>query len=138
MGYYTSFNGEIGIDPPVPWSALRDSKWWIAPGPIGQLAGRGIYENCIGIHVEETVVPTDEGATVKRTGTKIVVCDESHKHYDMTINLQAIVDELGPSYTFTGRLDASGEEVGDMWRLKVIGGKAVEFRPELVWPEESE
>lgn len=133
MGYYTTFRGEIHISPPAPWSALKDSKWTVGHG-----SGRNVDDNCIGIQLEEEVIPTDEGATIRRKGTRIIACEDEHRHYDMTKNLQAIVDELGPGYSYTGRFDAEGEETGDMWRLKVIGGKAVEFRPELIWPEESE
>lgn len=43
-----------------------------------------------------------------------------------------------PGHAFTGRIDAEGEDNDDMWRLKVIDGKAIKFVPQIVWPEESE
>lgn len=129
MGYSSRWSGEIWITPPVPWAKLKDSDWHRA---------RTLMDKCIAIYLNEETEPTDEGVNIRRTGTRIVVCDSGdHSHYKMDTHLQEIVNELGPGYSFTGRLDAKGED-GARWRLKVIDGKVVQFEPEIVWPEESE
>lgn len=127
MGYYTSFRGELAIEPPAPWTKVKDSKF------LGPNA-----DACVWIECSEEVEHTDDGETIRRRADRIVFCDEGHNHYDMVDHVQEIVDAIGPGHQFVGRIDAEGEANEDMWRLKVIFGKAVEFKPQLVWPEESE
>lgn len=37
-----------------------------------------------------------------------------------------------------GEGESNGSGDPDVWRLKVLGRRAIEFRPTLVWPNESE
>jgi hypothetical protein len=128
MGYYTRFEGEIIIDPPLAWGEVKDSPW---------LSDE--HGDVVLLLAEETVTEdTDEGTSVftRKTGAAVVpVTDDSYKGYDIVRHLQQIVDAF-PGHIFTGYISAEGEEAGDLWRLAVKDGRAVKIKPRIVWPED--
>ncbi|MBD3004797.1 hypothetical protein IEJ02_11920 [Streptomyces sp. 5-10] len=82
---------------------------------------------------------TKDGELIKRTASEIIPSwSDAYKAYHIEEHLQQIVD-LYPGRTFTGYLEGVGEYTGyepDLWRLAVVNGKAVKFKPEILWPEE--
>jgi len=131
MGYYTRVTGEIRIDPPLPWAKIGGSKFlpdkaWHA-------------ELCVKLRVDVEEVDTDEGTLTRRTATAVEpVTDESFKAYTLTEDLQKLVDWAGSEHRFVGRFSCEGEETGDLWRLHVVDGRAVEVRPTVTWPDEGD
>jgi hypothetical protein len=58
------------------------------------------------------------------------------KAYGIIAEVQKIIDILGDGYTYSGYIELNGEESGDLWRIHIRQGKAVEVQPQIVWPEE--
>jgi hypothetical protein len=126
MGYYTSFEGEITITPPLPWRDIKDSPF------VDAEQGD---KDCKLRLVEDTV-ETDDG-TLTRKQAVAVTCTWSGqvKAYRIVEHLQELVDRHGKGRSFIGYIEAEGEDAGDLWRLAVVGGRAVKIQPQIVWPE---
>lgn len=128
MGYYTTWSGKITIDPPIPWSEMADS-------PYRDVDGGGDTD------AEIVTDSTYDKAT--DTFTHRGVCiqnrwEDSSTSYNMMENVQDIVDIFGKGRTFSGHIQADGEEAGDLWRLRVRNGKAVRVEPVITWPGDEE
>lgn len=134
MGYNTRFTGEITIDPPLLWVDVKDSPFLRANARrSGSSNGRDLM-----FDIETTERDTDEGVlTVRRARALVSTWEDDARGYEIVKHLQEVVDTF-PTRTYGGRIDAEGEESADIWRLKVVNGRAVRFEPEIVWPKESE
>lgn len=130
MGSTTRIEGEIRIDPPIPWAELQSSEFLAVKDDWG-------YGNDLKFHVEETEVETDEGTLIRRSAVAVVEGGDERRGYHVVEELQRIVDTFGKGRTFTGRLDLSCHDFMTQSRVKVVGGRAVQFEPTIVWPEES-
>jgi hypothetical protein len=130
MGYETRIRGEIRIDPPIPADELRGS------GFVADRSASDITKDVALYTVEQPIegVPGAYG----RVATAIVPVMSSYSAYEAVEHTQEIINRWGEGRTFTGRLDCSGQERGDLWRLEVHDGRAVEVRPRIVWPDGSE
>ncbi len=129
MGYYTRFSGEIRIDPPIPFEDAADSAFVLPEGP-------GFIKADVALKVSEIPVDGQPGA-YRRVCVAIVEASQFSK-YNAVEEVQQIIDRWGAGRTFTGRFDAKGEESGDIWRLEIHDGRAVEVRPRIVWPDGTE
>lgn len=131
MGYLTSITGQLDIDPPIKWGDIRNSPF--LPSERG-----GDPDKEVMLVLEEHDTDTDEGALRVIEATGVVTRYESQgKYYDIQAHLQELVDAF-PGYVFSSRFDCDGEDSGDLWRLKVVDGKATRFVPSVTWPIESE
>lgn len=132
MGYYTRFTGAISIAPPVSWAKLRDGAFTpFLPDDEGG------GDRSIQLVVRTEEVDTPDGILLRKEAIQVEPStSESMKAYHIVEELQELVDAVGPGYTFTGRIDCSGEEAGDLWRLAVVDGNATKIEPRLVWPDE--
>lgn len=132
MGYYTRFDGEIVITPPLPWSEVKDSPF-VKAGEYGE-----VDRDCKLRLVEETV-ETDEGTLIRKQAVAVVCTYTGQtKAYSIVEHLQELLDLHGEGRTFTGYLSAEGEESADLWRLAVENGRAAKIQPRIVWPDGSE
>ncbi|MER6605879.1 DUF6205 family protein [Streptomyces sp. NPDC000927] len=124
-------SGEISIDPPLNWVEIQKLPELLVSGPRKT-------EPDVKLRINEVQVDTDEGELTKKTASAIVPAwVGSYRAYYVEEHLQQIVD-LYPGHTFTGYLEGRGEDPGylELWRVAVVEGKAITFKPELVWPEE--
>lgn len=129
MGYYTSVDGEIRIEPPLTWAELKDS-------PFNPKSTEYDDRMDVKLQVVEETVETDEGSLIRRTAPAIVAArSESYKAYYLVEHVQKLIDSH-PGHAFAGRLECSGEETGDLWRCVVRDGRAVKVEPRIVWPDE--
>lgn len=120
MGYYTRFDGEISIVPPLTWAEIK--------------RGPGLQD--IRLRTIEDTQETDEGRITRVTADAVIpLMEDSYKGYSIVEELQALVDAHGKRHAFTGYISAEGEEAGDLWRLAVKDGRAVKVEPRIVWPE---
>lgn len=129
MGYETQVYGEITIDPPLPFSKIRESAF----RPISR-------EGTTLMFVEDTSVEvTDEGtlSRVKVIGIKVRVEGED-KHYGMDIELRKIVEGF-PEHRFEGALVIDGHDPGDITRLRVdpASHRVITEKADLRWPDGS-
>jgi hypothetical protein len=129
MAYTTRFSGEIRIDPPIPAEEVAGTGFFHE--------GHRTASKDVRLKVVEVPVDGVPGA-YRREAVAIVGLEGGFSCYDAVPHVQEIVNRWGAGRTFTGRLDAAGEEAGDVWRLLVRDGRAVEVRPQLVWPDDPE
>lgn len=127
MGYYTRYDGEISIDPPLTWAEIRNSAW--APG------GNSRWN--VKLAITEEAIDTDEGPLTRRTSAGLVPLVEDGYKGDIVAHVQAAIDAF-PGHAFSGRFDCEGEDSGDIWRLVVRNGRAEKVKPRIVWPDEDE
>jgi hypothetical protein len=124
MGYNTRVTGAILITPPLTAAELRAHPE-VKDG------------DCAYVQVNEEPVETDEGTLIRTTGNAIVPWrDEEYKAYDLVEQVQHIVSTF-PDRAYEGRFDCYGEENPDIWRLVIRDGRAVQIRPQLIWPDEA-
>jgi hypothetical protein len=127
MSYETRYSGEIRIDPPIPVEALEGT---------GFTPDR---HNTMDVALKVSEIPVDgiPGA-FRRMAVAVVPAMSRFSGYDIIAHLQRLLDLFGDGRAFTGRFGCAGEEAGDVWRLEVQDGRAVEVRPRIVWPDGSE
>jgi hypothetical protein len=129
MGYYTTVDGEIAIDPPLTWAEFKSSPFYRADGPS---------ERDVRLKVDEEVVDTDEGQLIRKTAAVLEGAYEGgFKAYHLVEHVQEAIDTF-PGHTFTGRLECAGEDGADFWRVVVRNGAAVKVEPRIVWPDDPE
>ncbi|WP_037870708.1 DUF6205 family protein [Streptomyces sp. SPB074] len=128
MGYITLVTGELRITPPLTWPEIRASEY--APGEP--------HRHDLVLLVREETVQTEEGPLLRRTAHALALRPiEEYRAYTLVKDVQAAID-AHPGHTFTGYLSCEGEETGDLWRVVIKDGRAVEVRPRIVWPDEEE
>lgn len=130
MGYETNFTGEIEITPPIPWKYIRESVFLELNARTSR-SGRNIT-----FRLDERVIQTDDGTLIHKEAVALVPTWYNYAG-EIVAHVQEVVDAF-PEHQFRGRIDAEGEEQGDVWRLKVVNRVAIKFTPELKWPAESE
>lgn len=136
MGASVKIEGEIRIDPPVPWSRIKDSEYLRTQNIMEAVFG-GAHD--LMLHVVEEPEDIDEGTLIRRHVDAIVPAGHGETNaYHLEEEIDAMLAEIGPGHTFTGRLDMSCPDYETQWRIKVVDGAAVRFDPEIVWPEASE
>jgi hypothetical protein len=128
MSYTTRFRGEIRINPPIP-ADQTDNTGFGQPGTFGA--------KDIALKVTEEPVDGVPGA-YRRLAVAVVPVMGAYTAYRIVEHTQEIIDRWGDGRTFTGRIDCSGEEAGDVWRLEVHDGRAAEVRPRIVWADDTD
>lgn len=131
MSYTTRIDGQIDINPPLPWKQIKDSP--LLPANNKQ-AG---YSDCL-FHVVEEAVDTDDGELMRRSADALVpnyyIDDTSGR--TLIAEIQSVVD-ANPGHEFTGMFECDGERPDDLWRAVVRDGRAVKFDAQIFWPEGS-
>lgn len=134
MGYLSRVTGRIEITPPLPWHAVRDSKFVTPKVTIHGLDVR--YE------VAEETRHTDDGVFVARSAVAVVnaLGNEQCTAYHLAEHLAEIGREItAAGSTCTGYLVRSGDELGDIERYGFgPNGEVVAERASLRWPDGSE
>lgn len=135
MSYSTQFTGRIEISPPIPWHLVEGSRY-LSPAERRTQGLRPTYTDLVFV-VRTEKRDTDEGVLTVVNVVAIEGVDDETRGDAAGGELEDIVKEFGQGRTFTGVIEALGEENTDMWRLKVIDGKVIRFEPTITWPEES-
>jgi hypothetical protein len=128
MGYDVNMSGEIRIDPPAPGDEL-----YIAGYPVPG----GYGDKDVAVRIDDVLVAGIPDA-YRRLATAIVPCMSRYTAYHALEHIQQVVDRWGEGRTFTGRLNCSDPNTGDLWRLEVHNGRAAKVTPRIVWPDGTE
>lgn len=132
MGYHSTLNGEILIDPPILWPDLEKS-------PFICTEDRWEYERLAWLRIVEEPVETAEGTLIRKKAVAIRASDADElRAGNLVSEVQEIVTAHGEGRTFTGFILVRGEESPDYWRAAVEDGRAVEVKPRIVWPDGTE
>ena len=131
MGYTSYISGEITIRPPITWDELQDSPFTLTPE-------RNEWDRLTWLKLHEEVVQTSEGILIRKVAVAIRPSEADElRVYDLDQDVQAIID-AHPGHTFDGVMVVRGEQSPDIWRVRIIDGRAVEERPRIVWPDGTE
>jgi len=132
MGYYARYTGSIEISPPLPWNLIKDH-----PALPAGIYGGSFGDRDVRLVVETELIDTEDGVLSKQRAVSVEpITEDAFKGYEMQAHLQEVVD-AAPGRTFTGHIDATGED-GQKWRFKVVDGTVQRFEPVLTWPEGAE
>lgn len=122
--YPSRVTGRIMIMPAIPWSLVKG-------GPFDPKTSR----RDVVLRLRE--VESDGGDTVRRVADAVVpLMSDSYGAYFLVEHLQELIDEFGRGREFVGHLYREGADSLDVARLVVRGGRAVEVRPVITWPDE--
>jgi hypothetical protein len=114
MGYNTEFKGILRFTESTPIGAISDIQKLIDIGETPAEYG----SNYIDIRIAfESDIPVG-----------IEWNDECEKTYGMVETVNFIIDSVSlskPGFGLDGTLFAQGEELGDVWILRIVDGKAV-------------
>lgn len=123
MGMLSSVEGRIEISPHLPWAKFRELHA-TAPGLN------------VRFEVHRETVDTEEGTLeVKKAVAIVPRYDDEYKAYYLLEHVQRLVD-VCRGHQLSGYLEEVTEE-HQLSRIYVVDGKAVEVRPEIVWPDPS-
>ena len=126
MGYLSSINGRIDIDPPLNAAEYRT----LIGGPdFGSVK----------VETNETSRDTDDGTLLVLTGTAIVPAwDDDMKAYEFVANVKgavATLAEIGTGRRLNGVLVRAGEDQGDVERVRVVDNVCHVEMASLTWPD---
>jgi hypothetical protein len=126
VSQFIRLSGRIQIDPPLPWSAIKTSKFL-------PRAGRNVD---VVFDLDRLDVETDDGTLSRKSATGVVPTDTGSgvRNNKAVRDLQELIDTHGAGRTFSGHIEATGEDHGDFWRLAVVGGTATKVLPLITWP----
>ncbi|HUW00752.1 MAG TPA: hypothetical protein VMW08_00230 [Acidimicrobiales bacterium] len=108
MGYTTTFEGEIKIEPP-----LTDRQAERLNAAAEAARDDGVQPTRYATNCDWRVY--DHGSAIR--------WDESEKFYDAAAWMVWMISQLPDTRTANGAIAAEGEEPGDQWRLRVVDGK---------------
>ena len=132
MGYHSHLEGEITINPPIPWSEVRD-------GDFVSASDREEWKRLVWLRLDEETVQTDEGTLTRKQAVAIRVTTAGElRAGTLRPEVQEIVARHGKGRTFDGYILVRGEESPDIWRVAVENGEAVEVYPRIIWPDGTE
>ncbi|WP_432051761.1 DUF6205 family protein [Streptomyces xiamenensis] len=124
MGYNTRITGEIKISPPLTNREIAGSAF--LPGTT---------DRDVRLVVEEVTVETDDGTLIRRTATALEPSwEEPYKAYHLMEHITEAMTTW-PGHEFSGHLECSGEDAGDLWRVVVRDGRVERIEPRIVWPD---
>jgi hypothetical protein len=131
MGRSVTVGGRIRISPPLDTKEIREHP---------QLCEESTLNNFREAWVEVTEFreETEAGDLVTKSGAYIVSGDDSFSHWELTPEVQEIVDSF-PGHSWGGYLECfNSDDGGETWRLYVREGRVKEIRPKIVWPDDEE
>lgn len=126
MGTNRRYSGEISIDPPLDWEAIRRV----------QALPRIVHGWEVKLVIDESKQDTKTGEMIVKTCSEIVPwTEEAYRGYYVREAVQDIIDAC-PDVLFGGHLEGVLEDASEMWRLVIQDGrKVVEVKPKITWPD---
>lgn len=124
MGTYSTFEGQITIDPPLNWVEIRKAQ--------EQSHVKGDKE--ISLVIDQDEKETDLGTeTVKTCSALEPVTDSPYKGYYVEEAVRQVVKAC-PGHSFSGYLQGIREDSCAMWRIVAKGREVTKISPEIFWP----
>lgn len=133
MSYYTSVDGVIEIEPPIPWGLIADSAYLPDRAWEADLA--------VKFQIVEETVTTADGVLIRKSATALLpVQEDPYRARQIIEDVQRVLDEFGSvdGREFHGRFNCKGESDSDIWRLEIHANRAVEVKARIVWPDGTE
>lgn len=142
MGYPSTAEGMIDIDPPLTAAELRaHPQLTTAPSNVGGIATRRYdRQRDAAILIRKQRDFTEDGEIVKLSGPQIVAGGGEGGEGYSRANIGEHLDEIAaafPDRKFTGRIVLTYED-GEQEAYIIHEGRAKVLRPIVTWPDESE
>lgn len=135
MGYNTTFNGGLAIEPPLNWSEIQRSPSW--PGHPNQ-RDRGFARDFYGahLHITQEEVDTPEGVLIRRECNLVTVEGDELRADAVMNSLRRLALDFGADHEFIGTITAEGEDNSDIWRIRIVGREVVQEDSVVLWPSD--
>jgi hypothetical protein len=131
MGYnsYVASGQEITFSRPLKASETRALE--------SVLDGLNWASFFLTVEAQEETIETDDGVLTKRTASMLTTTGNEGKAYELSEDLQKLINALPPDVTASGFIERIGEEWPDAERLHVIGRRVVSVTAEILWRDPS-
>jgi hypothetical protein len=114
MSYNTRITGSLDLDPPLPWSAIKDSPF---------LPGSGAFASkdpAIKFDITEWEETTDRGTLTVRVAVAIEAAyEDPFRAYSLMRDLEEALAALPEGTEVSGYLAGFGGDDFDFWRIYV-------------------
>jgi hypothetical protein len=132
VGGDARITGRISIAPPITWGELHDKPW-------AHQSGNGHYPDVV-VNLTTTKETTPDGEVFHHAGTEIITTGHETSAYHLLDELNRIVTTFdatpdGTRRTFTGFFHVVWAHGDEVYRVVIRDGRAVEVKPQIVWPE---
>lgn len=124
--------GRISITPPITWGELHNQRWATGTEPDR-------YPD-VKVELATTTEKTSDGEMLRHSGVAIAPTGHETSGYDLNVEVARIARAFatapdGTTRRFDGFLHVVWGRGESVWRVVVRDGRAVEVRPQTVWPE---
>lgn len=133
MSYEGSVNGLFDIEPPLNWSEIKKSRFYLADKP-GSRDDPGVV-----LGVERSEVETDDGVSILFTSKVAIPWRESFDCRNLKQDVEALVAEMKEiGRTVKGQMVVDGEWAGDLWRVVADENGVRKENARFLWPDGTE
>lgn len=133
MSYTGSVKGAFTISPPLKWSEIKNSRFYLDDKPDSR------DDPGVVLDVERADEETDSGVSIVFTSSVAVPWRESFDCRNLEGDVQALVVEMAESgRTVQGQMVVSGDWVGDIWRVVADEQGVRKEMARFQWPDGSD
>lgn len=133
MSYTGSVSGVFTIDPPLSWSEIKDSRFYLDNKPDSR------DDPSVVLSVERSEEETDTGISIILTSNTAIPWRESFDCRDLEKDVKKLVAEMGEiGRTVQGVMVVDGEWAGDIWRVVADKDGVRKEKANFMWPDGTE
>jgi len=134
MSYTGSVDGQFAIDPPLKWSDIRESRFYLDNKGTVSIDDPGVV-----LLVDVDVKETDEGESTIRTSRLAVPWRESFDCRKLDKDVKALAEAMAETgRTVTGEMVVTGDYAGDIWRVVADKDGVRKEEAKFQWPDGTE
>lgn len=133
MSYSGSVSGVFTIDPPLPWSEIKGSRFYLDNKPDSR------DDPGVVLSVERSEVETDTGISTIFTSNAVIPWRESFDCRNLESDVKKLVAEMTEiGRTVEGVMVVDGEWAGDIWRVVADKDGVRKEKARFMWPDGTE
>lgn len=136
MSYRSLVRGALRIEPPLNWSEIRQSRFYVEGSNDFPRATADLPDVVLRVEREDT--ETDTGLTTVLYCTTAVPYSESRYPACTTAEDVAELRDAFPGHTVTGEIVLYGDDPGDIRRVVADENGVREERARHLWPDGTE
>lgn len=132
MSYTGSVSGVLVIDPPLKWSEIKASRFYLEDKVDMS------FETAVVLAVDQADKETDEGVSVIFTSNTAIPWRESFDCRGLERDVRALAKDLAETgHTLHGVMTVSGDWVTDVWRVVADENGVRKEKACFTWPDGS-
>lgn len=133
MSYTGSVSGVFTIDPPLPWSEIKNSRFYLDNKPDSR------DDPSVVLSVERSEEETDTGISTIFTSNAAIPWRESFDCRDLEKDVKKLAAEMAEiGRTVEGVMVVDGEWAGDIWRVVADKDGVRKEMARFMWPDGTE